>query len=510
MMNPGDGWAFQRELLDWWMDNPRTLVLKARQLGVTWVSAGFALWHLLFKPGSKTLIYSTGEAQAQEVMKRIWVLYLSLPDALKKHATLTKQRSNLPTEQIIVQHSPTDFSSIRVMSSTVSSGHGETAALVILDEFAYNENAAGIWKATQPTMSHGGRTVIISTANGKSGGYDGANFFYKLWVDAEDRKIQRKFFGWAARPDRSQAWYEANVRGVYDRGQIAESYPATAEEAFQGTGKTFFDADALAFYLNKIKDPLYRFSFHTSDTNTEAVVRKAEDGLIRLYEEPQEDHDYVLSVDPASGGGGKMDSSAVYVLDLYTLAICAEIHSSTIATDELAEQIHFLGKKFNNAEIIPERTGGWGHVIITLLRKPNNGRPPYTKIYRHRDTIRPDEKQESRYGFPTSGGTRKQLVNSMEVVVREQQFPWVTQDLYQEMLDFGEHYSQRTGHKIEPSPCAGPGNKDDTVMACALACYLYQQKGQAPKMHRSKDRMRRFRGSIQDRPRKAKRITPRS
>ena len=63
----GNEWYWQREYLDWIMSNEQTITLKGRQLGVTWVWAGLALWTALFRPGSDVLVYSIKEDDAAEV-----------------------------------------------------------------------------------------------------------------------------------------------------------------------------------------------------------------------------------------------------------------------------------------------------------------------------------------------------------------------------------------------------------------------------------------------------------
>ena len=40
MDRPDDDWFWQREFVEWMWDNNRTIVLKARQLGITWLAAG--------------------------------------------------------------------------------------------------------------------------------------------------------------------------------------------------------------------------------------------------------------------------------------------------------------------------------------------------------------------------------------------------------------------------------------------------------------------------------------
>ncbi len=120
MMDAEDGWAWQRDVLDWWMENDRTLILKARQLGITWVAAAFALWQLLFRPGARVLVYSIGEKEAQTVARRIYTMYLSLPVQLRSHVKKIKpDKSEIPTEEIIFQHKDGTLSSLRSMTSVV-------------------------------------------------------------------------------------------------------------------------------------------------------------------------------------------------------------------------------------------------------------------------------------------------------------------------------------------------------------------------------------------------------
>lgn len=494
MLDPTDGWAWQRDVLDWWQENDRTLILKARQLGITWVAAAYALWQLLYRPGARVLVYSIGEKEAQTVARRIYTMYLSLPIQLRQHVKKIKpDKSEIPTEEIIFQHQDGTLSSLRSMTSTKASGQGETASLVILDEFAYNENAVAIWKATQPAVSGGGKkqgkTIVISTANGVAGDYDGANFYYHLWDQAADRRIQTKFLPWSAHPDRDETWYADNAMTLPPR-ERAESYPSSAQEAFQGTGACWFDADAIDFYSKNIAQPLYRAVFELDDQQSKGTLRKRDTGLIGVFQEPEKEKDYAIAVDPASGGG--MDSSVVYVLDLHTQALCAEIRSSTVDPDILAQQLHFLGNWFNRARIAVERTGGWGGVIITSLRDGRDGRPPYPRIYRHRDSIRPDVREEARYGFPTTTVTRKQIVSALEVAVRERTLPWLTPDLFKECRTFGEHIT-KTGRPMTPSPCAAPGTHDDTVIAAGIALYMYGLYGKGPKLARASSRFKKKR-----------------
>src|SRR5262249_20336953 len=66
------GWYWQRGVLDDWMAHPLNLVLKARQIGITWLGAGYALWKLLTMPGTRALVVSINEDEAIKVVCRIF------------------------------------------------------------------------------------------------------------------------------------------------------------------------------------------------------------------------------------------------------------------------------------------------------------------------------------------------------------------------------------------------------------------------------------------------------
>ena len=199
--DPGSGWYWQRDVLDWWMGGRKTVVLKARQLGITWLAGGFALWHLLFRPGTRVLAVSINEKEASKLVRRIWAQYKSLPAGLCDVRVLKPTRGAEPSDTIEVRHPDGRISTILALPSTKTAGHGETAALVILDEFARQEYASETWKAVLPTASKGGRILVISTGNGISVGEGQGNYFHHVYKHAEVLGIESKFLRWDLHPD---------------------------------------------------------------------------------------------------------------------------------------------------------------------------------------------------------------------------------------------------------------------------------------------------------------------
>jgi hypothetical protein len=61
----------------------RCIILKARQLGLTWLSAAYALWLTLFHAQQSVLVISIKEELAKEYMDRVKFIFDHLPEDLK-------------------------------------------------------------------------------------------------------------------------------------------------------------------------------------------------------------------------------------------------------------------------------------------------------------------------------------------------------------------------------------------------------------------------------------------
>src|SRR6185295_15561005 len=58
LLDEGAPWYWQRPVLDEWLVSPKSIALKARQIGITWLASGYGLWLLLYRPGTKVLAVS--------------------------------------------------------------------------------------------------------------------------------------------------------------------------------------------------------------------------------------------------------------------------------------------------------------------------------------------------------------------------------------------------------------------------------------------------------------------
>lgn len=236
------------------------------------------------------------------------------------------------------------------------------------------------------------------------------------------------------------------------------------------SGTAYFDNEALSGYADLAAKALYRFDFESVPGGHRASRRHHDNGRIRVYAEPKEEHKYAIGADVASGSGE--DYSAAYVVDLGSMEIVAEFHGK-LDEDLYAEQLHFLGRWHQTALIAVEHQGGFGNATLTALRDGKGGRPPYPNLYRHKLELQVDLPTTKRYGYPITQQTRNVLLTGLAQAIREHSLPYMPESLRHECSTF-------VNHDTGTSPRAQDGCHDDRVMAAAVTLEMYRQKGHHP------------------------------
>jgi hypothetical protein len=476
-----DSWLWQRDYLDTIIENPFTVTLKARQLGVSWIWDGAILWDLCFFPGIDDLIYSIKEDDAIEQVNRVWDLWLSVPDwfkALLDLKVIKPYGDARPASRIELEHPDGRLSTVTGMPATKKAGHSRVARRVLFDEMAHQEYAREIWKAIIPAAGDlGGNIGGVSTANGMSDGQGGGNFFHEVYTGAggiDYPNVQAIFLPWHNHPARTQEWYEGlNL----DKASKAEQYPEDDDEAFLLTGHPYFDLEALQHFSRAARvEPLFLAEFETYSNNlTRARLVKKTGGPIEVYRRPEKGRKYAIGVDTATGEGS--DYSVGAVIDLSDGAPCAELRMKADYTD-FTRQLHFLGNWYAGPGGIPalvgvEDQGGYGKVVIAYLRDGHEGRKPYSNLYRHREYDDRTKKFKKKLGFPMNTQTRPKIVAELGQWVNRRLWPWVTRRFSVEARTF-------IRASTRPSPRAADGSNDDVVMAWGIALELFSQYGEHP------------------------------
>ena len=223
----------QSEALDRWDNNRYSLTLKARQIGWTTLVAAHQFWLAFFKEDQNIIDLSRTERESVLLLKKTKYGFKHLEPWLLERGP-----------QSLIEHQQkmgfSNGSQITSMPSASDPARGESASLVVVDEWAFLPNPEEAWASIEPVADVGGRIIGLSTANGSG------NFFHHLWTGAVtgNNRFNAMFFPWSASEDRDESWYEAKKQSMLP-WQLAQEYPTSPEEAFVRSGNPVFDLDVL-------------------------------------------------------------------------------------------------------------------------------------------------------------------------------------------------------------------------------------------------------------------------
>ena len=116
----------------------------------------------LFQKDKNILIIATKLSVAQNFITKVKTMIKSLPPWL-----LLPEITSNNKQQIQFSHG----SQIKAIPTSEDAGRSEALSLLIVDEAAFVRNFDTIWTGIYPTISTGGRVIILSTPTGVGGQY---------------------------------------------------------------------------------------------------------------------------------------------------------------------------------------------------------------------------------------------------------------------------------------------------------------------------------------------------
>lgn len=160
-------------VVDNWLVEKQLLLVKSRQMMVTWLMCALHLWDCMIHRGRVAFLVSKNENDANysrelSLLSRVDFMYEKLPPHIKKLGYRIK------TLKPACFKFPKMDSAIYGMSQDSDALRQYTATSVFWDEMAFHEHAYMAYAAVKPTLMGGGRLCGVSTPNGK------ANLFYDL------------------------------------------------------------------------------------------------------------------------------------------------------------------------------------------------------------------------------------------------------------------------------------------------------------------------------------------
>lgn len=451
-------YAFQKTTLKLFLRNVFNIVLKPRQMGLSWLIALFALWFAMFRPEKTVIVISIKDQTAKRFLDKIKFAYSLLPCWIRG---MVQAEWNM--------ESITFANNSRIMSvpSSEDAGRSEGLSLLIIDEAAFVRWIDKIWAAAFPTLSTGGMAIMVSTANGLG------NLFANKWRDALTGASD--FFAiklhWRMHPKRDDNWYKIQRR---------ELGPALcAQEVdcdFLNSGRPVFDSAIIVAWADilRTRKPLKVLYTNTQYDDMEGLYGKRAEGLY-IYKRPEPGKFYIVGADSATGDGS--DYHALQVVEWETGEQCAEMRIYC-KPNIFTSYLFAVGKLYNWAQIVPERNGVGLVVVQKLIEKQ------YPNLYTYmKEDARVDEEVSTKQlvseetlmvGFTTTIANRPVLITMGEELIREHEElrgNGVPEGLLlvnglrtlNEMLVFNYQEEGR------PNPRANNGYNDDLVMAWFIA-----------------------------------------
>lgn len=325
----------------------QVIILKARQLGLTWLLLGYALWLILFRPGSVVLLFSRRDEEAIELLDRLKGMYSRLPAWMRCRAVRSSNKHEWELS---------NGSAVRSFPTTA--GDSYTASLVVVDEADIVPDLGKLMRAVKPTVDAGGQMCLLSRSD-----KDRPMSRFKKMYRAAVKKTNEWFpifLPWHARPERDQAWYDAQVRdalantGTLD--DVHEQYPATDTEALAAPS------------LSKRIPPQWIDQCADEADGVDADGVPNIPGLT-VYAIPAKGSRVVAGADPAEGLPTSDDSACTWIDDSDGEEIASLV--GKIQPDMFAAQIGQLSRWIAEqtgrpVDVLPERNNH-GHSLISNL-----------------------------------------------------------------------------------------------------------------------------------------------
>lgn len=290
-------WDSQKEALKEIENNKLNIILKARQIGFTWMIICYIIHQCIRFGGFTALILSETETKSKELINRADFVLRHLPEFLiipeEKYKELKRQGANYTglywiktvlSIEIRYGDDSKELSSIKAQACTEGAGRSLTGDIVFFDEWAFHKFASQIFDAAYPTINRPGSGKFI----GLSTNYRGS-FFEGVWKHATERGFHKIFLNCFADPRRTQDWYDQTAMALGSK--VQQEYPRTEEEALIAGSNVAFPEFSYDIHVCKpFEIPEYwkRIGGVDNGFNDPYAWYKAaisEDGIVYIYYE---------------------------------------------------------------------------------------------------------------------------------------------------------------------------------------------------------------------------------
>jgi hypothetical protein len=315
---PFSMFPFQEKLVRRFHEHRFNICKMPRQTGKSTTCVSYLLHYAVFNDNVNIAILANKASTAKDLLGRLQLAYENLPKWMQQ-GILSWNKQSLELE---------NGSKIIAASTSASAVRGGSYNIIFLDEFAFipNNIADQFFASVYPTISSGKSTkvIIVSTPHGM-------NHFYRMWHDAEKGKNEYvpTDVHWSEVPGRDAKWKASTIANTSE-----QQFKVEFECEFLGSVDTLINATKLRSLV--YEDPV-----------------KRNKGL-DVYEDPKEEHNYLITVDVARGVGNDYSAFIVFDITNFPYRTVAKYKNNEIKPMMFPAIIHEVAKAYDDAWLLVE------------------------------------------------------------------------------------------------------------------------------------------------------------
>jgi Terminase RNaseH-like domain len=502
------------------------VILKGRQLGITTISLALDLyWHYINAGLNGTLVTDTEENR--DMFRGTLGAYM---DGLPKEYKIPILAHN--RNSLALKNRSRIFYQVAGLRAKGSLGRGKGITFLHGTETSSWGDEEGLASLLASLAETNPKRLYIFESTAR-----GFNMFHDMYVTAKRARTQKAIFcGWwrnefySAAPDtdvykvywdgkltpEEKEWtrdikklynYEINSRqmawwrwkmleGIKDDALMYQEFPPTEDYAFVMTGTSFFSnsrcTDAMKI-AKKIDCDNYRYAMGVNFQDMQVLKSTDRLSTLKIWEEPLDTAYYVIGADPAYGSSDWADRFCIQVFRCYSdgMEQVAEFATSEMNTYQFAWVIAHLAGAYKNSTLNLEVNGPGQAVLNEIKNLRRQAASMGNKmgkdlmdvfgsmsnyIWRRNDTM---GGISNSLGWLTTAATKERMMSYTKDLFERGMLDVYSVDTIEEMKTI-----IRDGASIE----ASGRNKDDRVMAMALACAAFSEQVQPQLIQRKLSR----------------------
>lgn len=192
-------WDYLKDLAGVTASRRLVVVLKSRQMLVSWTMVAFLLWECILRGSSEALIISKREEEAKELLHRAKFIYSHLPESMQIPIGIN-------TKNIL--EFPGINSRIISLPSSPDIGRTYSPNRILWDEMAFTPDDEAVFQSLQPSLDGGGKFIGVSTPNGKHTEHA------RLCLNAEELGFTRIDIHYTQHPYKDEKWKQEAQKGI--------------------------------------------------------------------------------------------------------------------------------------------------------------------------------------------------------------------------------------------------------------------------------------------------------